>query len=374
MKTERISSDISKKNMKELYDELDDILLQLPDISNKEVYIWGSGNTALKYQEGIIRIPNFKIKAYVDSNYSKQGQMISGKIIISPSEIEISEKTVILICTTQKTVLQEIISLCKKMEIKESAIFHIDAGIWGMYKREIRELFDVLSDEKSKYIYLQMLKNRISCTLPTDDVIDRNQYFSLSEFAKISEKEIFMDCGAFVGDTIEKYIWSRDGVFNKIIAFEPDNKNIEGMKYRLDRLKKEWNISENKIEVYPYAVSDRKNVAYIKRCEVNNGLGTITCADKNDLCEEVKSIRVDDFIREGNVFLKADIEGYEYRLIIGAENSIKKYQPKMAICIYHNAVDFFSIPLLIKKINPKYRLFIRHHSVSLDETVLYAYV
>ena len=61
-------------------------------------------------------------------------------------------------------------------------------------------------------------------------------------------------------------------------------------------------------------------------------------------------------------------------MLLGAKKSIKKYRPKLAICIYHNAVDFYEIPILIKEILPDYHLSIRHHSPTLCETVLYAWV
>lgn len=73
-------------------------------------------------------------------------------------------------------------------------------------------------------------------------------------------------------------------------------------------------------------------------------------------------------------FLKADIESYEYQMLLGAEKGIKKFRPLLAVCIYHNAVDFYSVILLIKKMVPEYHFAVRHHSENLDETVLYAWI
>ncbi|MBQ6342965.1 MAG: FkbM family methyltransferase [Anaerolineaceae bacterium] len=72
-------------------------------------------------------------------------------------------------------------------------------------------------------------------------------------------------------------------------------------------------------------------------------------------------------------YIKADIESFEYKMLKGAEKTIKNNKPRLAICIYHNAVDMYSILLLIHRINPDYRFSVRHHSFTLSETVLYAY-
>jgi len=51
-----------------------------------------------------------------------------------------------------------------------------------------------------------------------------------------------------------------------------------------------------------------------------------------------------------------------------------KYKPKIAIAIYHKNKDIWEIPLWLKKLVPEYSFFIRHHSFSLDDTVLYAQI
>ena len=88
----------------------------------------------------------------------------------------------------------------------------------------------------------------------------------------------------------------------------------------------------------------------------------------------IQIVSLDEFLTEPYSFLKADIESYEYQMLLGAENGIKNYKPLLAVCIYHNAVDFYSIPLLIKRILPEYKIAIRQHLDVLTETVVYAWV
>lgn len=106
---------------------------------------------------------------------------------------------------------------------------------------------------------------------------------------------------------------------------------------------------------------------------VNGGLGSKFVDNATD-GEESCIYSIDECITDPFDFLKADIEGYEYQMLLGAKESIKKNKPLIAVCIYHNAVDFYSILLLIQSIESKYKFAVRHHTSRLSETVLYAWV
>lgn len=67
-----------------------------------------------------------------------------------------------------------------------------------------------------------------------------------------------------------------------------------------------------------------------------------------------------------------DIEGSEMEALKGAENTIGKYKPRLAICVYHKPEDIIEIPLKILELNPEYKLYLRHYSYIHTETVLYA--
>lgn len=83
---------------------------------------------------------------------------------------------------------------------------------------------------------------------------------------------------------------------------------------------------------------------------------------------------LDDFLQEKVTFIKMDIEGAEMDALKGAEQTIRKYKPKLAISIYHEENDFWEIPLLIKSFVPEYQFYVRHHSDNCSETILYAII
>lgn len=66
-----------------------------------------------------------------------------------------------------------------------------------------------------------------------------------------------------------------------------------------------------------------------------------------------------------------DIEGLEYKALIGSSNIIKNYKPKLAIAVYHHAEDFRRIPEFLLKINPDYKVYLRHYTQGWSETIMY---
>jgi hypothetical protein len=55
--------------------------------------------------------------------------------------------------------------------------------------------------------------------------------------------------------------------------------------------------------------------------------------------------------------VKHDIEGFEVEALQGMAVMFKKSIPKISVCLYHRPEDFWEVPLLIKRLNPDYKVF-----------------
>ena len=127
------------------------------------------------------------------------------------------------------------------------------------------------------------------------------------------------------------------------------------------------------IEVLPYGLwSEKTKLTFL------SGEGSLSTVFKKSRIPKYKAISldvdsIDDLCAAEKVTLiKMDIEGSEQEALRGAEKVIKRDKPRLAICIYHKPEDFYEIPLMIKAMVPEYKLYIRHHSESWHETVVYA--
>lgn len=350
---------------KELYSHI-------PDTKGRELVIWGTGNTAQLYQEGIERLgtEGFYVTAYCDNNSNKWGQEFCGKPVICPDELRKKKNACVLICTPTP---QHIQSIKAQLETLEVTYYLLDEVILKQHTAEILTCYDMLEDLESKRIYTDIILSHIQgkYPMPENRAYD-NAYFAIERFKQMDRSEIFVDCGAYVGDTLEKYIWNRDGIFKKIIAFEPDADNYVAMNRRVHRLREEWNIKEDAIVLFPYGVADQSTTSVFEAYD--NGLGSKFVKITEAAGDSVQIVSLDEEVADAYSFLKADIESYEYKMLLGAEKGIKKNKPLLAICIYHNAVDLYTIPLLIKSMVGDYRMAVRHHSNTLADTVLYCWI
>lgn len=340
----------------------------VPDISDKKIIIWGIGHTALLYLKGLDRIDKFSVEGFCANNADKKN--FGGYRVFAPDELLNREDIFVFICSWQKNVVDEVGKQLRQMGIP---YMNLDEVIFKLYHNDIISCYNSLSDDRSKQVYSHMIMSRMNNTMPDYEYFDNNTYFLLPAFKRYGN-EVFVDCGAYTGDTVERYIWEKTS-FKKIIALEPDKGNFNAMQKRVARLKDEWNLDDDKIVLYNYGVGSESSVLSFKSTGDMGAMFVPDDSDDRDKDEDsISIVALDDIIDERIDLLIADVESYEYDMLLGAKKLIKKYKPSIAVCIYHNAIDMFSIQNLLSSYVPEYKFAIRHGSVTFDETVLYAYV
>jgi FkbM family methyltransferase len=229
----------------------------------------------------------------------------------------------------------------------------------------------MLADERSRIV----LRAVVSTMLTGDRshvmaVFEKDQYFALPQFCG-TEKETYVDAGAYVGDSLERFIWTHYGVFKRAIAFEPGARQFRSLETRAARLRSEWALDEDQITLVPAALGKASETA---RAESRSGQMTSLAIDAHG-GEEFRIESLDAFLAgEPVTFLKADVEGMEMPLLRGAAGTIRKYRPKLTICVYHYPSDIPVISHYLKSLVPGYRFALRHHSPQFMETVLYAWI
>lgn len=177
----------------------------------------------------------------------------------------------------------------------------------------------------------------------------------------VNEGDIVLDCGANSSKSGYEnctYFASRCGHKGKVYAFEPV---FEIYKELLEDIKDYANIIPiNK------GVSNENKIAYFE-----NFAGGSRAKENGNI--KVVLLKIDDFIEELNVpevnFIKMDIEGEEVNALKGAEKTIRKFKPKLAICVYHKPEHFHEVPLYIKAIVPEYKMWVLNNELPIDGNI-----
>lgn len=228
--------------------------------------------------------------------------------------------------------------------------------------KEYKHLYQILSDEASKDTLLNLMLYRFwnDKSYLKRCASGERQYY-LPDLLPYRKKDVFVDCGAFDGQTVKEYAEVYGDSYKKIYAYEPapDNyrrvcENLKGME---------------RVEPMNKGIADRTGTA---------SFSTSLPAAANRLLPSgemmVEIATLDGDIDEPVSFIKMDIEGMEQAAIRGAAWHIQNDHPRLAICLYHLVEDLWKIPELIEQLNPNQKFYMRYHldgSIP-EEIVFYA--
>jgi FkbM family methyltransferase len=180
------------------------------------------------------------------------------------------------------------------------------------------------------------------------------QYFD--RIAKLSDHEVFVDCGGYDGDTTLQFL-SRVAGYKRIYVFEPSPTNFAKAAKCLAR--------KPDIVLKPIGVSDKAGTL-----PFDPGLGSASAVGRSGAVS-IEVAPIDEAILEPVTFIKMDLEGWELRALEGARRHICEDHPKLAVAVYHRASDFWQVPDLVLSMRDDFALHIRHYSEGWSETVMY---
>lgn len=205
--------------------------------------------------------------------------------------------------------------------------------------------------------YIQFVSEAYQCKLASETVDAR-------------AGDYVVDGGGCWGDTA-LYFANKVGKSGRVFSFEFTPANLE-------ILRKNLALNpplENRVEIVERALWD-KSQRSLEFAE--NGPGTKVMEGKQGVgtAKTVLTMSIDDLVAEKHLpkidFIKMDIEGAELAALKGAEQTLRRFKPRLAVCVYHRLEDFFDIPDYLESLGLNYRLFLRHFSIHAEETVLFA--
>lgn len=243
-------------------------------------------------------------------------------------------------------------------------VFINKAKVFKKYADDYVKLYESLKDYKSKYVLFAILNDFYNfdfVNLKNATEYCFKHYFDLNLIPKLKEN-VFVDVGAYVGDTVLDYVesYGKDS-FQKIYCYEICQENIDKMKINLKNF--------DNIEIKRKAVSDKKEKL---RFDLDNDISSNHISSDGKI--EVEGVALDEDIKEKISMVKMDIEGSEMKALVGMKEHIKNDTPILLISVYHNNTDLVEIPKYIKSLNGNYDYYLRYYGgcVYATEIVLFA--
>lgn len=267
-------------------------------------------------------------------------------------------KSIVNMSIFDRSNIDEVISI--SIGTREDYI--IQKEFYHAHVTELDMLYDMLADNYSREcLYTHLCGRLTGRDIPFESQQCSDSQYIFDEFMVWGEKECFVDCGAYIGDSIEEFMRKIpvENVKEFIVyALEPDKNNYKQLE---EKYKDNPQIKCLCIGAY----SGKERLSFLEKEGVLSAISYL-----GDTFVEVDSI---DCIlgEEKATFIKMDVEGSELEALKGAKNQIIKNTPRLAICVYHKKEDLFEIPKLIMQYNSNYKLYLRLHSKMPTELTLF---
>ncbi len=210
---------------------------------------------------------------------------------------------------------------------------------------KLEKVYNSLADEASRFVFESTVKYKLTGNPKYLFSCESSPDYTYG-LLDIKEGAVAVDCGAYIGDTVEEYL-KYAPIPKTIHAIEPDPKTYK-------RLCK--NCAE-----YPFVNCVNAAVTDVVGKITFAGGGSRSSSIKG-VGTEVDAISIDAILDGANAdFIKMDVEGNEKRAIEGARNTIINYKPKLFISCYHRSEDIFEIPLQLFDLRPDYKIHMTHY-------------
>jgi FkbM family methyltransferase len=240
----------------------------------------------------------------------------------------------------------------------------IDRNYLENHVRQFEQAHSVFEDQHSKNTFIASLNTKLSEDLTHIEahVCLDHIYFPSTEF-RIDDNADFLDVGGFTGDTIREFHQMKGGKYHRIVSLEPSEDNFTQLQNTAKEL--------NKNNIFCYKVGAWHEKATLnfatKDGDIDNSI--------SDIGEHtIQADTIDNIMKSlgGEIsLLKLDINGAEYNALLGATKTIQENRP-LIITRLHRKEDYYRIPLLLKKISPEIKIYLRQRNYMSMMVILYA--
>ena len=176
-----------------------------------------------------------------------------------------------------------------------------------------------------------------------------DQYFE--SFVRLDDECTFLDVGAFDGYTTA-YARRKFGTGLKCHLFEPSPTMFEALKTRF--------ANNDGVTLHPVGLADRPQRLRFNDAGSASRIGVGSSSIEVDSLDRLQLTAAD--------LIKVDVEGSEQLFLEGAQETIRRCQPQLALACYHSNRQFVEVFDKAHELLPDARVYLRHYTEGFAET------
>ncbi|MBQ9897932.1 MAG: FkbM family methyltransferase [Ruminococcus sp.] len=333
----------------------------------RPIFIYGMGDGALKIMQ-VFKNRGISVAGIFASDDFVRGHSFEGFHVHRLADIEEAVEDFVVVlafAAGYQEIVDKIHSIASRHTLYVPDVPVVGGGLFTYEycvenADKIQAVYDSLADDYSRKVYANIINFKISGKIEYLSAVTSTRAEIYKKIIKPNLNEVFVDLGAYNGDTIKELMEFTHGLYASIYALEPDRKNFKKLAKFVDGMNR----------VYAYNAAAWCVDGELPFAAKAGRQSAITAASENMVAARTVDSILD---RKPASIIKMDVEGFEREAIWGAAQTIAHFSPKLMVSLYHRNEDIFELPLLIKTLNPNYKLYIRHQLyIPAWETNLYA--
>ncbi len=325
--------------------------------TSKPILLYGMGNGADKILT-VCEMRGIRIADTFASDGFVRGHSFHGKTVLSYTAAKKQYGDFIVLLSFASS-LPDVLENIRRIG-REQELYAPDVPVFGDtlfdrtfflgHRRELEETETILADALSR----KTLENTIRYKLTGDiSYLDACECAEEETFSLLKTNTIrhYADLGAYNGDTIRKILPVAPNL-NVVTALEPDRRNFR------------------KLTEYAASVSDKLTVraynlgAWSEKTQLffdaSGNRNANLCSHPTGKTSIVETDTLDHILQNQSVdFIKYDVEGAETEALAGSRMTIVRHRPRLLVSLYHRSEDLFTLPQLVRNMNPSYFFYLR---------------
>ena len=350
----------------------------------RPILLYGMGNGADKILT-VCEAYGIPVADFFASDGFVRGHSFHGKVVLSFSqacEKYGAENMIVLLsfASSRPDVLETIERVAETCEmyipdVPVCGTELFNAEFCETHRDEITAARSLFADEESRRVYDSIIEYKLTGRM---DILRATVSEPVDAYRHILRAENFVtaaDLGAYNGDSVRD-LRQYAPALREVIALEPDRRNFRKLTEYAAALRE----SGDSLTVHPVqagAWSHTATLTFHGSGNRNAGLTDAPDEAKGNILPstadnpyfgktaEVPVTALDTVAEEilGSGthidYIKYDVEGAETEALLGSRAIIQRDAPALLVSAYHRSHDLFRLPLLVRELNPGYKLYLR---------------